>query len=264
MDDHKSRVQAQFGAAASAYVTSTVHAQGEDLKRMVALADLKGHEKVLDIATGAGHTALAFAPHVGSVIASDITAEMLRVAEAHLTRAGVSNVTYQIADAEALPFPDASFDIVTCRTAPHHFSQPQSFVQGVARILRPGGLFIMSDTVGHEDPIYNDFINTVEVRRDPSHYFSYTLSQWLEWLTAVGLRVVHVETSAIELDFDDWTERMNMAATDKAALAQFMIAAAEPLRQHYRINIDQERVISFTLDKALLVAVKDAEVDGDS
>src|SRR5438093_709836 len=63
MEDNiiKARVQEQFGPSAQSYVTSQVHAHGDDLELMVELAQLRGDERVLDIATGGGHTALAFA-----------------------------------------------------------------------------------------------------------------------------------------------------------------------------------------------------------
>ena len=60
----KNLVQAQFGAVAERYVTSAIHAHGSDLARMIELAQPRGDERLLDIATGGGHTALAFAPHV--------------------------------------------------------------------------------------------------------------------------------------------------------------------------------------------------------
>ena len=59
-----SLVQKKFGAAAADYATSTLHAEGESLARLIALIEPRSNWRVLDVATGAGHTALAFAPHV--------------------------------------------------------------------------------------------------------------------------------------------------------------------------------------------------------
>jgi hypothetical protein len=72
----KSLVQQQFGAHAAAYATSAVHAKGASLARLVELVKPERHWQALDVATGAGHTAAAFAPHVARVIASDLTEEM--------------------------------------------------------------------------------------------------------------------------------------------------------------------------------------------
>ena len=75
--DKKAQVQEFYGTHARAYTTSTVHAQGASLERLVAQVAPRGHERVLDVATGTGHNALSFAPHVRQVIGLDLTAAML-------------------------------------------------------------------------------------------------------------------------------------------------------------------------------------------
>ena len=123
-----SLVQKQFGAAAADYAASAVHASGPSLGRLVALVDPQPDWHVLDVATGAGHTALTFAPLVARVVASDITGEMLAEATKLARARGLANVETAHAEAGSLPFPDASFDLVTCRLAAHHFpaSRPSS------------------------------------------------------------------------------------------------------------------------------------------
>lgn len=78
----KSLVQQQFGAHASAYATSAVHATGASLARVVELVAPQPHWHALDIATGAGHMGLAFAPHVARVVATDITTPAMAAAAA--------------------------------------------------------------------------------------------------------------------------------------------------------------------------------------
>ncbi len=72
-----SLVQKKFGEAAADYAASPVHAEGPSLARLLELVETKPTWRLLDIATGAGHTALAFAPKLAKVTASDITPEML-------------------------------------------------------------------------------------------------------------------------------------------------------------------------------------------
>ncbi len=137
-DDVKSQVQTQFGRAAQDYATSDVHARGESLQLLVELVQSAADWKMLDVATGAGHTALAFAPDVSRVIATDLTAEML-AKTAQLSEARhVNNLETQLADAEDLPFRDDTFDLVTCRIAMHHFPNPRQALGEVARVLKPG------------------------------------------------------------------------------------------------------------------------------
>src|SRR4051794_33346770 len=101
MEDAKIKqlVQDQFGPVAQRYVTSQSHAHGDDLARMLELAQPRGDERVLDIATGGGHAALAFAPRVREVVATDLTPRMLDAATAFIREQGATNVSFELADA---------------------------------------------------------------------------------------------------------------------------------------------------------------------
>lgn len=143
----KQTILQQFGAQASDYVNSATHARGASLPRLVELLQPQAHWHVLDIATGAGHTAIAFAPLVAHVRATDITPQMMDQARQLVSEHGLNNVTIETADAEALPYENNSFDLVTCRIAPHHFSDVPRFIRESARVLRPGGLLAVVDNI---------------------------------------------------------------------------------------------------------------------
>ena len=121
MDQIHDAVRQQFSQHAEYYAQSKVHSEGETLRVLLDFAAPTGPEKVLDIATGTGFTAFAFAPKVTHVTATDLTPAMLDQAEALADERGLQNIDFQVASAEALPFEAASFDLVTCRIAPHHF-----------------------------------------------------------------------------------------------------------------------------------------------
>ena len=123
----KTLVQEQFGKNAAGYLTSTPHALGKSLERLVALTSPQKTWRALDIATGGGHVAYTFAPHVERMWATDITQEMLDLVKAEAAKRGLANLRTTYAKAEALPFEDASFDLVTCRIAPHHFDSIPAF-----------------------------------------------------------------------------------------------------------------------------------------
>ena len=194
---NKSLVQQQFGAHAAAYVTSTVHAKGASLGRLVELVAPQPTWAALDVATGAGHTAAAFAPHVGTVIASDLTSEILEEAAKLAKSKGLANMETARADAEALPFADGQFDLVTCRIAPHHFPDVAAFAAGVWRVLKAGGTFALVDNIAPDAlstpgfsagelsqaaQIYNAF----EKVRDPSHARCLGMAEWTEVLSDRG------------------------------------------------------------------------------
>jgi ubiquinone/menaquinone biosynthesis C-methylase UbiE len=117
----KENVKSQFGKNAKNYVTSKWHSKGKDLAKLIDIAELKGGEYGLDIAIGGGHTANAIAPMVKKVVALDLTDEILNVARKFIEENGFNNVDFIQGDAEQLPFPDETFDIITCRIAAHHF-----------------------------------------------------------------------------------------------------------------------------------------------
>jgi ubiquinone/menaquinone biosynthesis C-methylase UbiE len=202
----KSLSQERFGKYAQGYVKSQTHAKGYDLERLLELAQPQPDWIVLDIATGGGHTALTFAPHVKKVIATDITPKMLEAARQHITGQGITNVDFEPADAENLPFEDIAFDLVTCRIAPHHFPNCARFVRQAARVLKNGGLFLMQDQVLSEDAATAQYMDDFERARDPSHHKAYGQSQWMAMFESAGLVVEHNEQITKRHNLIRWVE----------------------------------------------------------
>ena len=143
----KKVIRTQFGDQAKAYVNSTTHARGASLSRLVGLVMPQTSWQALDIATGAGHTAFAFAPYVKSVRATDITPQMLKQAGELARKQGHHNVIIEYADADNLPYENNAFDLVTSRIAPHHFENLNLFIRESVRVLKPGGLFAVVDNI---------------------------------------------------------------------------------------------------------------------
>src|SRR5271154_3922701 len=127
------RVRSQFGAAAAAYTASVGHRDPAMVGRVVELARPQPGDRALDIATGAGHTALALAPHVAEVIAYDLTPQMLAETARNAAERGLTNAAIRQGAAEQLSFADSSFEIVTVRQAPHHFADAARAVREMAR-----------------------------------------------------------------------------------------------------------------------------------
>ncbi len=255
----KERVRAQFARTAAAYVSSRGHAQGRDLTRLVELAAPRATDLALDVATGGGHTALALAPHVARVTASDLTPTMLATARTFLASQGVANADYVVADAERLPFLDTTFDVVTVRIAPHHYSDARAAVAEMARVLRPGGRLILIDNVAPEDPALDALMNEIEWRRDSSHVRNYTETEWRAMLAAAGLAVTHAERDRKTIPFAEWTERSQMEPAAREALERDMLAASPAARDYFGIVADGGRVVSWITDVLILRAELPAE-----
>ncbi len=242
-DAVKRQAQARFGAAANRYVSDRIHVEGDELGRLIELAHVTGAEHVLDVATGGGHTALAFAPHVREVVALDLTPAMLAAAARFLGEQGVRNVTFKLGDAEALPFGDREFDVVTARYAPHHFPRPSRFLAEAARVLRPGGRLTMFDNMAPDDDELDAFLNRLEVWRDPSHFRAHRLSEWLRWMEAAGFSVETVDTLVRKrYDFDEWTSKQSMPLAERDALERWLLAAPPRCREFFAVTIEDGRV----------------------
>ena len=206
-EDSSSLSRLRFSRFAQGYVTSETHAKGEELDRLVEIAQPQPDWFVLDIATGGGHTALKFAPLVAQVVATDITPKMLAVAREFLTSQGAKNVTFELADAEDLPFEAEKFDLVTCRIAPHHFANCYRFVREGTRMLKPGGLLLVQDHLSPEDEQCARYVNAFQRLRDPSHNRSYSESEWISMCQKAGLEVEHTEHITKRHEFLPWVER---------------------------------------------------------
>lgn len=210
--DKKAQVQEYFSRTAESYVASFSHRAGDDLTRLIEIGEWNSDQQALDVATGGGHTALAVALHVARITVSDLTPRMLEQARTYLLSQGITNAEFSVADAEQLPFADASFDRVTCRIAPHHFPNIAQAVREIARVLKPGGLFLLIDSIAPSDPKLDTFLNTIEKRRDGSHGRSCTLEEWHHFFTEAGLQVEYEEVFRRGLQYDDWTKRSQLPA----------------------------------------------------
>ncbi|MBX3058590.1 MAG: class I SAM-dependent methyltransferase [Anaerolineae bacterium] len=227
----KQLVQEQFGTHAADYIHSKPHAKGKSLGRLVELVAPQADWQVLDVATGAGHTAFAFAPLVAQVWATDMTAEMLDIVQQQAAERGLANVTAEYAEAEALPYGDGRFHLVNCRIAAHHFADVARFMAEAARVLRPGGLLAVVDNVVPAGPS-GDFVNAFEKLRDLSHGRCLSLAEWQQAYTAAGLALTHVETIDKQMEFAPWAARHDatMQRYLQAMLTEVQGAAAEFLR----------------------------------
>ncbi|ASS75509.1 SAM-dependent methyltransferase [Tumebacillus algifaecis] len=255
-EEAKALVQTQFGKNAAHYVQSEAHAKGDDLGLLIEWLQPQKRMKALDIATGGGHVSKALAPHVGQVVACDLTREMLMAASNHLSEAGCENVCFVRGDAEDLPFVDGAFDVVTCRIAPHHFPNPEAFVNEVARVLKAGGQFVMIDNVVPPVPELGVWRDQIEKLRDPSHVRCLSVEEWQALFAKAGLSEVQSRVRRKTSQFLPWMERMSCTDEQVRQTEAFILAGDETWKQYFNIVVEGGRVKSLEIEEWMVLARK--------
>ena len=168
---------------AASYAASDAHREGADLDLLVSWA--AGAETALDVATGGGHVARRLREVGLRVVTCDPAPGM---------RPDV------VCPAEHLPFADSSFDVVTCRTAAHHFDDPGAAVLELARVARERLLLVDTLHMGEAS-------EQAERLRDPSHLRNYSVDEWHSLLAAAGIELEEQRVLPHEIDFAAWLAR---------------------------------------------------------
>lgn len=255
--DIKKEVQKQFGRNAESYVKSDLHQKGKDLQMLVQIANISGNEEILDIATGGGHTANIFASYAKRVVALDLTSKMLQAAESFIKGNGHENVIFMQGDAEDLSMESDSFDIVTCRIAPHHFPNVEKFIEGVHRVLKKGGQFLLDDNVSPEDDKQDHFYNTIEKKRDNSHFRAWKKSEWIIMLERAGFAVKEMHRFEKMFNFDEWCNRMKLNDSKKKELSMLMLEASPEIKKKFQIKVMENNNLSFIGEAMIIKAIKE-------
>ncbi|KNY08329.1 SAM-dependent methyltransferase [Achromobacter piechaudii] len=249
---HDAAVDRQFSPRATAYLTSAVHAQGEDLLQMAGIARAHSTARVLDLGCGGGHVTFHVAPEVKDVTAYDLSQQMLDVVAGEAAKRGLANVTTRQGKAEYLPFADAEFDVVMSRYSTHHWQDAGRGLREAFRVLKPGGVAVFADVVSPGEPLLDTWLQTIEVLRDTSHVRDYSVAEWTRMLTEAGFTLEGLTPRRLPLEFQTWVTRMRTPDTLVAALRHMFGIAPDVVRAHFDVKQDA----SFTSDTATIVVRK--------
>lgn len=193
MDSSSSK---RFNSIASGYASSEVHSGSPTLDRLHTL--LPHIDSVCDIASGTGHTGLGFAGIASRIVAIDPAPNMLVEVRRLAAERGVVVETIE-AFAESIPLASASFDLVVCRLAAHHFSDLPKALSEMTRLAKLGGYVAIIDMEGDENPDLDALNHEIEVLHDPTHVRSYTAKYWRELFVANELEVLACENRCWEI-----------------------------------------------------------------
>ena len=249
----------QFGAHARQYAVSERHLRGRTrlllLERMQPVAD----ETLVDVGSGPGPVALAFAPYVDRAIGLDVAPEMLRAAALAAQRAEITNAAWVCGDVHRLPFADRSVALVTSRACPHHFHSIERAVTEMARVLARGGRLGIADGTVPDDPAVDAFVNALDVLHDPTTVRNYSAREWRSFYEAAGLRVDSVEENMLENDegmsLVDWLGRSGASNAVFEESRRMLLGASPKIRGFLRVRQGGPDV-RFDLPRCVIVGTR--------
>lgn len=238
----------QFDQQASHYNAQWNKWSEASLNWLLDHAECSTEDRVLDVATGTGFTALAFAARVKEVVGLDVSEGMLAQARANAQEEGITNVTFEKGAAESLPFPEASFDKVTCRVAPHHFLSIERFCAEAYRVLKPGGKLLIADT-GVPDGLaeVDAWQNGVEALRDTSHVRNYSLREWRSLTKTAGFLVEESEEleEEAQVSLEDWMKKSGCVGEAAVQVRKMFAEAPAEARRVFSITAEPDGDVGF-------------------
>jgi ubiquinone/menaquinone biosynthesis C-methylase UbiE len=185
MTTHQESILDQFTRQAIPFNTSPGIKDEIALNYLIEASGAGPDDTVLDVACGGGIVVCGFARVVKHATGIDLTPAMIERSKQLQKEKGLTNVTWKLGDVLPLPFPDASFSIVTSRFAFHHFVDPFAVLGEMKRVCKPGGAIVVADSSPAGDKA--DAFNAMEKLRDPSHTRAMPLAELKSLFTRHGL-----------------------------------------------------------------------------
>ena len=248
----------RFDTLARCYATSEVHVSSPTRDRLHEI--VPSPESVCDVASGAGHTGLGYAGVARRIVAVDPAPNMLAEVRRLAAERGVAGVETVEAFAENIPLPDASFDLVVCRVAAHHFSDVPLAMSEMTRLAKRGGHVAVIDMEGDEDPHIDALNHDIEVLHDPTHVRSYTVGQWRAFFEANDLEIEVCENRWWEfpagLTVGRWCELGRSGAAALREIRARLSAAPPEWLGHLEITRDADGEFRLPVRTLLLVGRK--------
>jgi ubiquinone/menaquinone biosynthesis C-methylase UbiE len=249
----------QFDRQAAHYNAQWNAWNGESLAWLIEHAHCRPSHRLLDVATGAGFTAVAFAPLVAGVTGLDVSAAMLRKARERARAAGLANLVFETGAAESLPFPPYAFDGVVCRLAAHHFLSVPKFLAEAYRVLRPGGRLLVADTSEPDNaPEVDEWHNHVEVLRDGSHVRNYTPAEWRGFVAGAGFVLEELDQvrESVPITLRAWLKKGGCHGEAAAEVRRQFLEAPTEVARTFSVTRMPDGDISFQWVRIALSACK--------
>ncbi|MEZ4623189.1 MAG: class I SAM-dependent methyltransferase, partial [Caldilineaceae bacterium] len=259
-DEDTAQILSVYNRVLTADVDLEDQTREQRFRHLLKCAALPEGLRVMDVGTGTGRLALMLAEGgAREVVGVDISPAMLEMAEYfRLSSAApqAKQVSFRLASAQRTPFRNESFDAVVCRLVLHQSHKPERILQEIVRLLKPGGILIVADLLGADDPVKRATQNTIEARRNPSHVAAYSVEQYRKLINSAGLTIEHETAALFEQDIEDWLLDLEANPASRSVVREMMEAGLETdaaglnVRHHSGKLVFDQRILYVKARKA--------------
>ncbi len=256
-----SAITAQFRRIMSAATAPPDRLDQQQLGRLVQLTQPRASDRMLDAATGTGAVALAFAPHVRSVLGVDLSPSMLERAETARSQQRATNVHFRLGEIGALPLAQQSFELIVCHDLLHYVSDVSALFKYLRSLLVPGGKLVLDELIGSDDPVKRATQNAIELRRNPVITELLSASDIERKLAAAGFAIRGSERYGVHRELNAWLAQVAADETTNVAVRAMLEAGLDADSAGMTAHRNRDNQIVFSQTRLRLLAVSNAAAE---
>jgi SAM-dependent methyltransferase len=220
----KEIIREQFNKQAERFAQFELTRNETIFRFIVEFCQFKGSDTLLDVACGSGAFVSFCSTILKHAVGVDISDELIKHAKCNSDIAKLSNTNFFCCDVEKLPFPDASFDVVTCRSAFHHMENRGIVMGEIARTAKKGGKICIQDMISYECSDVNDFFERMEKCIDLSHFRALSKTDIKNLFAAKNIKTERVFETVLTHNLNDYVRHAYQSKSQLDRLSEIVSA----------------------------------------
>lgn len=197
-------INIQFNKQAENFANWSAGKNPVYLEQFFNFCEIKSTDRVLDVACGPGTFSIYISKKVTDTRGIDISDKLIFMAKKSAIQLELDNVNFDLADVENLPYSNNCFSVVVCKSAFHHFKNPDVVLKEMKRCCTPGGKICIQDIVSSEENYISGFFDHLDKLVDMSHNGVLRVSDIDRLFQDNLLTKVKVFQFEAELDVDEY------------------------------------------------------------
>lgn len=200
------------------------------IQQILAFAQTKNNDQVLDLGAGTGAVSKALHGKVRFVCAIDLSEKML--AQAKLLLGNANDILLVIGDGQNICCPSESFDLIICRNAFHHFSNPIDGLHECYRVLKSEGVFLLVEPVApnkFSKRLWSKIFYIRDKGRHPSFYF--TTPELISFIKDYQFHIETFKVSAVPMSISNWLETGCVSNNEQREILRLFDRSSQKMRE---------------------------------